>query len=40
VEQDEDADADSVGGPEVTSAFVLMGLALARGAMVKDGRKP
>jgi hypothetical protein len=24
-----------VGGPEVTSAFVLMGLALARGAMVK-----
>ena len=25
-----------VGGPEVTSAFVLMGLALARGAMVKS----
>ena len=24
-----------VGGPEVTSAFVLMGLALARGAMMK-----
>ena len=25
-----------VGGPEVTSAFVLMGLALARGVMVKS----
>jgi hypothetical protein len=25
-----------VGGPEVTSAFVLMGLALARKAMVKS----
>ena len=24
-----------VGGPEVTSAFVLMGLALARGVMLK-----
>jgi len=27
-----------VGGPEVTSAFVLMGLALARGVMMKRGR--
>ena len=27
-----------VGGPEVTSAFVLMGLALARRAMVKGGK--
>jgi hypothetical protein len=27
-----------VGGPEVTSAFVLMGLALARGVMMKTGR--
>jgi hypothetical protein len=27
-----------VGGPEVTSAFVLMGLALARGAMMRGGR--
>jgi len=25
-----------VGGPEVTSAFVLMGLALARGVLVKN----
>ena len=25
-----------VGGPEVTSAFVLMGLALARQAMMAD----
>ena len=25
-----------VGGPEVTSAFVLMGLALARRAMMRD----
>jgi hypothetical protein len=24
-----------VGGPEVTSAFVLMGLSLARGVMMK-----
>ena len=28
-----------VGGPEVTSAFVLMGLALARGVMVKGNRQ-
>ena len=27
-----------VGGPEVTSAFVLMGLALARRAMMRGGR--
>ena len=27
-----------VGGPEVTSAFVLMGLALARAAMMRGGR--
>jgi len=27
-----------VGGPELTSAFVLMGLALARGAMMKGAR--
>jgi hypothetical protein len=27
-----------VGGPEVTSAFVLVGLALARGVMVRGGR--
>ena len=27
-----------VGGPEVTSAFVLMGLALARGVMMRGGR--
>ena len=26
-----------VGGPEVTSAFVLMGLALARRAMMRGG---
>ena len=28
-----------VGGPEVTSAFVLMGLALARRAMRRSGRR-
>jgi hypothetical protein len=27
-----------VGGPEVTSAFVLMGLALARGVMMRGKR--
>jgi hypothetical protein len=37
VEQDEDP-AILVGGPEVTSAFVLMGLSLARGVMVRSGR--
>ena len=36
MEQDEDANAILVGGPEVTSAFVLMGLALARGVMMKN----
>ena len=28
-----------VGGPEVTSAFVLMGLALARRAMQRGGAR-
>jgi hypothetical protein len=29
-----------VGGPEVTSAFVLMGLALARRAMMRGAERP